>query len=97
MSNLPQLDMYVGEARTFNMNFAKKIGSDDLTGSPTFAISAGGPAIANTSVSGKKAQAKFTATSVEPKTYTVTCSVADDASVAQTVRGVARLRVKSFP
>lgn len=91
----PVFRMYVGEARLINMNLAQKSGVNDLTGSPAISVQTGGPTAGTPTSSGKKIQCLYTATGTKPQDYTVVGTATDDGSTAQTIMGVAILRVRS--
>mgnify|MGYP000280055266 CR=1 FL=1 len=89
------LEVSQGESLVLKFNFANKIRSADLTGTPTVVVS--GPTDVTTdneTASGKKAQARFIATATaRTGLRRVKFTTADDATPAQTVIGTGDLLV----
>lgn len=79
-------EMFVGEAVTMTADLTESLGEEIISGTPTFAVSAGGPAASNVSTSGTRAQALFTATGIKPGVYSVLCTIAATGTPAQAIK-----------
>ena len=86
--------MTPNEIKLINMNFAADLGTANLSGAPTFTVSADGPATASETTTGQLAQAKFDATGVSAGLYTVTVTASDDSTPTQTFEGIGELLVE---
>jgi hypothetical protein len=86
-------EMLVGEQRRIPMEFASDLPGLTISGTPTVAVSAGGPTATSATASGTVAEALFDATGIKPGRYRVLFTCATTGSPAQTLRGRGYIKV----